>query len=138
MGSPLLCCARRGESRWPLGQAKRHSCLYFWALQLTTLRGAILEDATPTTTKHGTVRGIPLKDVLEHVVPELNMHCLRLALSVPQVCEQLRKLDEQGVSTTGATWVVVEGFPTCPSTLPVAQEGPVLSQSPLPKSHWEP
>lgn len=71
---------------------------------MTTLRGAILEDTTPTTTKHGTVRGIPLKDVLEHVVPELNTHCLRLALSVPQVSEQLRKLDEQGVSTPQATW----------------------------------
>ncbi|XP_070806259.1 signal-induced proliferation-associated 1-like protein 3 [Pituophis catenifer annectens] len=71
--------------------------IIFRTSELTTLRGAILEDATPTTTKHGTVRGIPLKDVLEHVVPELNMHCLRLALSVPQVCEQLRKLDEQGL-----------------------------------------
>ncbi|XP_015745397.1 signal-induced proliferation-associated 1-like protein 3 isoform X1 [Python bivittatus] len=69
----------------------------FRTSELTTLRGAILEDATPTTTKHGTVRGLPLKDVLEHVVPELNIHCLRLALSVPQVSEQLRKLDEQGL-----------------------------------------
>ncbi|XP_039217772.1 signal-induced proliferation-associated 1-like protein 3 isoform X2 [Crotalus tigris] len=71
--------------------------IIFRTSELTTLRGAILEDATPTTTKHGTVRGIPLKDVLEHVVPELNTHCLRLALSVPQVSEQLRKLDEQGL-----------------------------------------
>ncbi|KAM3829582.1 signal-induced proliferation-associated 1-like protein 3 isoform 2-T2 [Vipera latastei] len=71
--------------------------IIFRTSELTTLRGAILEDATPTTTKHGTVRGIPLKDVLEHVVPELNIHCLRLALSVPQVSEQLRKLDEQGL-----------------------------------------
>lgn len=69
-----------------------------FALQLTTLRGSILEDATPTATKHGTVRGLPLKDLLEHVVPELNTHCLRLALSLPRVTEQLRKLDEQGVS----------------------------------------
>uniref|UniRef100_A0A670IRB1 Signal induced proliferation associated 1 like 3 n=1 Tax=Podarcis muralis TaxID=64176 RepID=A0A670IRB1_PODMU len=67
------------------------------SLQLTTLRGSILEDATPTSTKHGTVRGLPLKDVLENVVPELNIHCLRLALSVPKVTEQLRKLDEQGL-----------------------------------------
>ncbi|KAJ6663777.1 hypothetical protein lerEdw1_009856 [Lerista edwardsae] len=71
--------------------------MIFRTSELTTLRGAILEDATPTATKHGTVRGLPLKDALEHVVPELNTHCLRLALSVPRVTEQLRKLDEQGL-----------------------------------------
>uniref|UniRef100_A0A8C5SCK1 Signal induced proliferation associated 1 like 3 n=1 Tax=Laticauda laticaudata TaxID=8630 RepID=A0A8C5SCK1_LATLA len=71
--------------------------IIFRTSELTTLRGAILEDATPTTTKHGTVRGIPLKDVLEHVVPQLNTHCLRLAPAVPQISEQLQKLDEQGL-----------------------------------------
>ncbi|XP_062996613.1 signal-induced proliferation-associated 1-like protein 3 [Elgaria multicarinata webbii] len=71
--------------------------IIFRTSELTTLRGSILEDATPTTTKHGTVRGLPLKDVLEYVVPELNIHCLRLALNVPKVTEQLRKLDEQGL-----------------------------------------
>uniref|UniRef100_A0A670ZRE4 Signal induced proliferation associated 1 like 3 n=1 Tax=Pseudonaja textilis TaxID=8673 RepID=A0A670ZRE4_PSETE len=71
--------------------------IIFRTSELTTLRGAILEDATPTTTKHGTVRGIPLKDVLEHVVPQLNTHCLRLAPTAPHVSEQLRKLDEQGL-----------------------------------------
>lgn len=62
------------------------------------MRGSILEDATPTATKHGTGRGLPLKDALEYVIPELNIHCLRLALSTPKVTEQLLKLDEQGVS----------------------------------------
>lgn len=66
--------------------------------QLITLRGSILEDATPTATKHGTGRGLPLKDALEYVIPELNIHCLRLALNTPKVTEQLLKLDEQGVS----------------------------------------
>ncbi|XP_058242737.1 signal-induced proliferation-associated 1-like protein 2 isoform X3 [Hemibagrus wyckioides] len=66
--------------------------------QLTTLRGAILEDAVPSTARHGTARGLPLKEVLEYVVPELNIHCLRLALSSPKVPEQLLKLDEQGLS----------------------------------------
>lgn len=69
--------------------------------QLVTLRGSILEDATPTATKHGTVRGLPLKDALEYVIPELNIHCLRLAISTPKVTEQLLKLDEQGVSSDG-------------------------------------
>lgn len=63
-----------------------------------TLRGSILEDAVASTGRHGTARGLPLKEVLEQVVPELSISCLRLALSTPKVTEQLLKLDEQGVS----------------------------------------
>ncbi|AWO98957.1 putative signal-induced proliferation-associated 1-like protein 3 [Scophthalmus maximus] len=66
--------------------------------ELVTLRGSILEDAVASTGKHGTVRGLPLKEVLEQVVPELNVSCLRLALNTPKVTEQLLKLDEQGLS----------------------------------------
>uniref|UniRef100_A0A3B3YKT8 Signal-induced proliferation-associated 1-like protein 3 n=1 Tax=Poecilia mexicana TaxID=48701 RepID=A0A3B3YKT8_9TELE len=66
--------------------------------ELVTLRGSILEDAVASTGKHGTVRGLPLKDVLEQVVPELSVSCLRLALSTAKVTEQLLKLDEQGLS----------------------------------------
>ncbi|XP_028817942.1 signal-induced proliferation-associated 1-like protein 3 [Denticeps clupeoides] len=65
---------------------------------LVTLRGAVLEDAVPSTARHGTVRGLPLKEVLEHVAPELNVACLRLALGTPKVTEQILKLDEQGLS----------------------------------------
>lgn len=64
-----------------------------------TLRGSILEDAVPSTSKHGLARGLPLKEVLEYLVPELNAHCLRLALNTPKVTEQLMKLDEQGVTS---------------------------------------
>ncbi|EPY84338.1 signal-induced proliferation-associated 1 like protein [Camelus ferus] len=71
--------------------------IIFRTRELVTLRGSILEDATPTATKHGTGRGLPLKDALEYVIPELNIHCLRLALSTPKVTEQLLKLDEQGL-----------------------------------------
>ncbi|XP_020834536.1 signal-induced proliferation-associated 1-like protein 3 isoform X2 [Phascolarctos cinereus] len=71
--------------------------IIFRTSELTTLRGSILEDATPTATKHGTGRGLPLKDALEYVIPELNLHCLRLALSTPKVTEQLLMLDEQGL-----------------------------------------
>lgn len=63
-----------------------------------TLRGSILEDAVASTGRHGTVRGLPFKEILEQVVPELNVSCLRLALSTPKVTEQLLKQDEQGVS----------------------------------------
>lgn len=62
-----------------------------------TLRGSVLEDAVPSTAKHSTARGLPLKEVLEHVIPELNVQCLRLAFNTPKVTEQLMKLDEQGV-----------------------------------------
>ncbi|KAB0384482.1 hypothetical protein FD755_006399 [Muntiacus reevesi] len=65
---------------------------------LTTLRGAILEDAIPSTARHGTARGLPLKEVLEYVIPELSIQCLRQASSSPKVSEQLLKLDEQGLS----------------------------------------
>ncbi|XP_017548064.1 signal-induced proliferation-associated 1-like protein 1 isoform X1 [Pygocentrus nattereri] len=70
----------------------------FRTSELTTLRGSIMEDAVPSTSKHGLARGLPLKEVLEYLVPELNAHCLRLALNTPKVTEQLMKLDEQGLS----------------------------------------
>ncbi|XP_043107963.1 signal-induced proliferation-associated 1-like protein 2 [Puntigrus tetrazona] len=70
----------------------------FRTSELTTLRGSILEDAVPSTAKHGTSRGLPLKEVLEYVVPEVNIQCLRLATSSPKIPEQLLKLDQQGLS----------------------------------------
>ncbi|KAG8449485.1 hypothetical protein GDO86_016217 [Hymenochirus boettgeri] len=70
----------------------------FRTSELMTLRGSVLEDAIPSTAKHGTARGLPLKEVLEHIVPELNVQCLRLAFNTPKVTEQLMKLDEQGLN----------------------------------------
>ncbi|XP_030053993.1 signal-induced proliferation-associated 1-like protein 2 [Microcaecilia unicolor] len=70
----------------------------FRTSELTTLRGAILEDAVPSTARHGIARGLPLKEILEYVIPELNIQCLRQALNSPKVSEQLLKLDEQGLS----------------------------------------
>uniref|UniRef100_A0A674B078 Signal induced proliferation associated 1 like 1 n=1 Tax=Salmo trutta TaxID=8032 RepID=A0A674B078_SALTR len=70
----------------------------FRTSELTTLRGSILEDAVPSSSKHGTTRGLPLKEVLEYLLPELDVPCLRLALNTPKVTEQLMKLDEQGLS----------------------------------------
>ncbi|XP_066540504.1 signal-induced proliferation-associated 1-like protein 3 isoform X2 [Hoplias malabaricus] len=72
--------------------------IIFRTSELVTLRGSVLEDAVPSTARHGTVRGLPLKEVLEYVLPELSVSCLRLSLSTPKVTEQLLKLDEQGLS----------------------------------------
>ncbi|XP_049626250.1 signal-induced proliferation-associated 1-like protein 1 isoform X3 [Suncus etruscus] len=72
--------------------------IIFRTSELMTLRGSVLEDAVPSTAKHSTARGLPLKEVLEHVIPELNVHCLRLAFNTPKVTEQLMKLDEQGLN----------------------------------------
>ncbi|XP_020379834.2 signal-induced proliferation-associated 1-like protein 1 isoform X1 [Rhincodon typus] len=86
-----------------LEDSKEHGAQYNYRIilrtsELTTLRGSVLEDAVPSTAKHGTARGLPLKEVLEFAVPELSVHCLRLGLNTPKVTEQLMKLDEQGLS----------------------------------------
>ncbi|KAF5900074.1 signal-induced proliferation-associated 1-like protein 1 isoform X1, partial [Clarias magur] len=96
---PVAVSLRREK----LDDHKEHGPQYnyrviFRTSELTTLRGSILEDAVPSTSKHGLARGLPLKEVLEYLVPELNAHCLRLALNTPKVTEQLMKLDEQGLS----------------------------------------
>ncbi|CAN9510040.1 unnamed protein product [Ophioblennius macclurei] len=66
--------------------------------QVFTLRGSILEDSVPSSSKHGTSRGLPLKDVLEFIVPELRVECLRRATSSPTVPELLLQLDQQELS----------------------------------------
>ncbi|KAA8583035.1 hypothetical protein FQN60_015581, partial [Etheostoma spectabile] len=96
---PVAVSLRREK----LDEHKEHGQQYnfrviFRTSELNTLRGSILEDAVPSTSKHGLARGLPLKEVLEYLVPELNAHCLRLALNTPKVTEQLMKLDEQGLS----------------------------------------
>ncbi|KAK1888804.1 Signal-induced proliferation-associated 1-like protein 1 [Dissostichus eleginoides] len=96
---PVAVSLRREK----LDEHKDHGQQYnyrviFRMSELNTLRGSILEDAVPSTSKHGLGRGLPLKEVLEYLVPELNVHCLRLALNTPKVTEQLMKLDEQGLS----------------------------------------
>ncbi|XP_040916648.1 signal-induced proliferation-associated 1-like protein 1 [Toxotes jaculatrix] len=96
---PVAVSLRREK----LEEEKEHGQQYnyrviFRTSELTTLRGSILEDAVPSTSKHGTTRGLPIKEVLEYLLPELDLSCLRLALNTPKVTEQLMKLDEQGLS----------------------------------------
>ncbi|XP_037602353.1 signal-induced proliferation-associated 1-like protein 1 [Sebastes umbrosus] len=96
---PVAVSLRREK----LEEDKEHGQQYNYRLifrtsELTTLRGSVLEDGVPSTSKHGTTRGLPIKEVLEYLLPELDMSCLRLALNTPKVTEQLMKLDEQGLS----------------------------------------
>ncbi|XP_072030878.1 uncharacterized protein [Amphiura filiformis] len=66
--------------------------------ELVTLRGTVWEEAIPSTAKHNKSQGIPLRDLLEYVVPDLPLACLRLAPNAPKITDQLARLDEQGVS----------------------------------------
>lgn len=66
---------------------------------MKTLRGSILEESVPSAARHTTPRGLSPKRLLEFIMPELNLHCLRLASNSPKVRDTLLKLDEQGVST---------------------------------------
>ncbi|KAM9842313.1 signal-induced proliferation-associated 1-like protein 1 [Aulostomus maculatus] len=96
---PVAVSLRREK----LDEDKEHGQQYNYRLifrtsELITLRGSILEDAVLSTSKHGTTRGLPIKEVLEYLLPELDLSCLRLALNTPKVTEQLMKLDEQGLS----------------------------------------
>ncbi|CAG5133751.1 unnamed protein product, partial [Candidula unifasciata] len=75
-----------------------HQNVFGTMSRLTTLRGCILEDAIPS--RFSSSRGIPIKDVLEIAVPEVQLSCLRQAVAGQKTCEQLLKLDEQGISNT--------------------------------------
>uniref|UniRef100_A0A3Q0RHU2 Signal induced proliferation associated 1 like 1 n=1 Tax=Amphilophus citrinellus TaxID=61819 RepID=A0A3Q0RHU2_AMPCI len=86
---PVAVSMRREK----LEEDKEHGQQYnyriiFRTSELITLRGSVLEDAVPSTSKHGTSRGLPIKDVLEYLLPELDLSCLRLALNTPKVTEQ--------------------------------------------------
>uniref|UniRef100_A0A4W5N447 Signal induced proliferation associated 1 like 1 n=1 Tax=Hucho hucho TaxID=62062 RepID=A0A4W5N447_9TELE len=96
---PVAVSLRREKQEEHKEHGQQYNCrVIFRTSELTTLRGSILEDAVPSSSKHGTTRGLPLKEVLEHLLPELDVPCLRLALNTPKVTEQLMKLDEQGLS----------------------------------------
>jgi len=71
--------------------------------QMKTLRGSILEESVPSAARHTTPRGLSPKRLLEFIMPELNLHCLRLASNSPKVRDTLLKLDEQGVSKATST-----------------------------------
>lgn len=93
---------------------------YLCAFQLSTFRGAILEDSLPShqSTKDQQTSGsvqspgagtgsvvsqgkYPVKELVELTIPDLQLSSLYLALPVPRTEEMLLKLDEQGVHWNG-------------------------------------
>ncbi|KAK7925522.1 hypothetical protein WMY93_007832 [Mugilogobius chulae] len=72
--------------------------IIFRTTEMKTLRGSILEESVPSAARHTTPRGLSPKRLLEFIMPELNLHCLRLASNSPKVRDTLLKLDEQGLN----------------------------------------
>lgn len=52
----------------------------------------------PSSGRLSSSRGVPVKDVLEMGLGEVQISCLKQAMPGPKTAEQLLKLDEQGVS----------------------------------------
>ena len=64
--------------------------------ELSALRGAVAEDSIPTPSRISATRGLPAKDVLDFICPELNLSNLKLGEK--RLGDQLMKLDEMGLS----------------------------------------
>jgi len=80
----------------PTGMPKNQYRIILRTSKLVTLRGIVLEDAIPSGTKAGTVRGLPPRDVIEYVGQgELQLSCLKLGKQEKKVYQELVRLDEQ-------------------------------------------
>lgn len=59
----------------------------------------IIEDALPAATKMASSsRGLPAKDIIDYVVPEISLSCLKQATNDEKTKDEILNLDEQGVS----------------------------------------
>ncbi|XP_029028862.1 signal-induced proliferation-associated protein 1 isoform X2 [Betta splendens] len=94
---PVAISFRREEKEGTSG-AQYNYRIVFRTTELKTLRGSILEESVPSAARHATPRGLSPKRLLEFIMPELNLHCLRLASNSPKVRDTLLKLDEQGLN----------------------------------------
>ena len=63
--------------------------------QLNTLRGNILEEHVTSAKSSSSSKGLPHREVISHLIPELDLSCLRLADS--KIAEKLIEFDEQYV-----------------------------------------
>ncbi|XP_041750067.1 signal-induced proliferation-associated protein 1 isoform X2 [Coregonus clupeaformis] len=94
---PVAISFRREEKEGSSG-AQYNYRIIFRTTELKTLRGSILEESVPSAARHTTPRGLSPKRLLEFIIPDLNLHCLRLASTSPKVRDTLLKLDEQGLN----------------------------------------
>ncbi|XP_071754213.1 signal-induced proliferation-associated protein 1 isoform X1 [Centroberyx gerrardi] len=94
---PVAISFRREEKEGSSG-AQYNYRIIFRTTELKTLRGSIMEESVPSAARHTTPRGLSPKRLLEFIIPELNLHCLRLASNSPKVRDTLLKLDEQGLN----------------------------------------
>ncbi|XP_016148729.1 signal-induced proliferation-associated protein 1 [Sinocyclocheilus grahami] len=94
---PVAVSFRREEKEGSSGSQYNYRII-FRTTELKTLRGSILEESVPSAARHTTPRGLSPKRLLEFILPDLNLHCLRLASTSPKVRDTLLKLDEQGLN----------------------------------------
>ncbi|XP_069036684.1 signal-induced proliferation-associated protein 1 isoform X2 [Lepisosteus oculatus] len=94
---PVAISFRREEKEGSSG-AQYNYRIIFRTTELKTLRGSILEESVLSAARHTTPRGLSPKKLLEFIIPELNLHSIRLASTSPKVRETLLKLDEQGLN----------------------------------------
>ena len=65
--------------------------------QLQTMRGSIMEDAIPCSSRLSSARGPHAKDILEYLLPDLPLTSLHHAIATPEMSQLIMKLDEQKV-----------------------------------------
>ncbi|XP_062844788.1 signal-induced proliferation-associated 1-like protein 2 [Trichomycterus rosablanca] len=94
---PVAISFRREEKEGSSGSQYNYRII-FRTTELKTLRGSIMEESVPSAARHTTPRGLSPKRLLEFILPDLNLHCLRLASTSPKVRDTLLKLDEQGLN----------------------------------------
>ncbi|XP_066574878.1 signal-induced proliferation-associated protein 1 isoform X2 [Amia ocellicauda] len=94
---PVAISVRREEKEGCSG-AQYSYRIIFRTTELKTLRGSLLEESVASGARHTTPRSLPPKKLLEFIIPDLNLHSIRLASTSPKVRETLLKLDEQGLN----------------------------------------
>ena len=73
-----------------------HDYMYRFILRtsdLITLRGSILEEHIAARSAPSSSKGLPHKDIIAYMMPELNLSCMRLA--EPKCSQELVDLDEK-------------------------------------------
>ncbi|XP_037079090.1 signal-induced proliferation-associated 1-like protein 2 [Pollicipes pollicipes] len=81
-------------------QVAVHPCyrIIIRSSELTTVRALILEESLSQLTKPGErLKRLPVREILDHVAPELQASCLRLAVPERRTEDYLMKLDEQNI-----------------------------------------